>query len=593
MRDATDATDSAETVEAVEKDESSTPGSPGAGGPVPEQTSDASASTTLVEVLPGVAVVFGEVPAAMKLDLVDFGLVPAGDRKQISMALASIAANAATVGGNMANAYASAQGLYRVSSATQALLSNGAVLATKDGANLGAVFANGKLVAQARFVPVSAVSAASAAAAIGPAVAMIAMQMQLSRIEGLVSSNIALTSQVLITIRHEQWAELTGLVAAIDRALDQAREIGSVPASLWDTVSGSEAALRKQLDLYRRNVGEHVEQIDGLDTHRRREYLDTNALAILFDSHALMSSLKAWATFQALRAGKARAAGPDDPDEARLVEIIARDTRKEFDSALAEATRLIDSLTRELRVVAQLPGRASVPLTKKWKDSKASRLTGGELLKVVEPLADALRPPAPLLDAPQVVCSLKQLDLDPYLGILRWFLEDGETLRCLGFPYQLDEGDVAKFVGQNVLSRLDPEKWATLVAVTDRRVITAKASTFRQQGEIGQEVPIDQVRYVRARTSQGGGVRSTVNLITRDEDIRWAFHVDTAKADVDAFAAVLAESMAIPEAERAELLRGAHASLSAIEPSGSGAAAGPEQAASTAAAHTTPSTTGA
>jgi hypothetical protein len=584
-----DATESAGTIELEESGGSSAAGSADAGDATPEQARDTTASTTLVEVLPGVAVVFGEVPAALNLDLVDFGLVPAGDRKQISTVLASIAGNGAAVGGNIANAYASAQGLYRVSSATQALLSNGAALAVKDGANLGAVFANGKLVAQARFVPVSAVNAASAAAAIGPAVAMIAIQMQLSRIEGLVSSNIALTSQVLITIRHDQWAELTGLVAAIDRALDQAQEIQSVPASLWDTVSGSEAALRKQLDLYRRNVSEHVEQIDRLDTHRRREYLDTNALAIIFDSHALMSSLKAWVTFQALRAGKARAAGPDDADEARLVEIIARDTRKEFDTALAEATGLVHSLTRELRLVAQLPGRASVPLTKKWKDSKASRLTGAELLKVVEPLADALRPPAPPLETPQVVCLLKQLDLAPYLSILRWFLEDDETLRCLGFPYQLDEGDVIKSVGQNVLSRLDPEKWATLVAVTDRRVITAKASTFRQQGAIGQEIPIDRIRYVRARTSQGGGVRSTVNLVTRDEDIRWAFHVDTDKADVDAFAAVLAESMAIPDAERQTLLRGAHASSSITDTGEGGAEAASGEADSTDAAEATTS----
>jgi hypothetical protein len=48
--------------------------------------------------------------------------------------------------------------------------------------------------------------------------------MQLSEIAGLVRTNIALTSQVLATIRNEQWAELTGLVTTVDRAVDQARE---------------------------------------------------------------------------------------------------------------------------------------------------------------------------------------------------------------------------------------------------------------------------------------------------------------------------------------------------------------------------------
>ena len=185
-----------------------------AGSPVPDDPAPGSdidsttASTVLAEVLPGIAVVFGEVPAELKLDLIDFGLVPAADRMQISAVLASIG-NTATVAGNLGNAFASVQGLYRISDATQALLKAGGTLAVKDGANLGTVITSGGF-AQARFIPVTAVSAAQTAAAIGPALAMVALQMQLSEITGLVRTNIALTSQVLTTIRNEQWAELTG-----------------------------------------------------------------------------------------------------------------------------------------------------------------------------------------------------------------------------------------------------------------------------------------------------------------------------------------------------------------------------------------------
>ncbi|MDX8141494.1 hypothetical protein SK854_05180 [Lentzea sp. BCCO 10_0061] len=74
---------------------------------------DDSTSTLLVEVLPGVAVVAGEVPSDLKPDLIDFGIVPAADRKQISAILASIG-NTATVAGNLGNAFASVQGLYRL-----------------------------------------------------------------------------------------------------------------------------------------------------------------------------------------------------------------------------------------------------------------------------------------------------------------------------------------------------------------------------------------------------------------------------------------------------------------------------------------------
>src|SRR5664280_1860817 len=196
-----DPSDSMEIAEPEENGRSNTADSPVVDDPTPNSDIDSTtASTILAEVLPGVAVVFGEVPAELKLDLIDFGLVSAADRKQISTVLASIG-NTATVAGNLGNAFASMQGLYRISDATQALLNAGGTLAIKDGANLGTVISSSGL-AQARFIPLAAVSAAGIAAAIGPALAMVALQMKMSEITGLVRTNIALTSQVLATIRH-------------------------------------------------------------------------------------------------------------------------------------------------------------------------------------------------------------------------------------------------------------------------------------------------------------------------------------------------------------------------------------------------------
>ena len=556
-----------EIAEPEENGQSNTADSPVVDDPTPNSDIDSTtASMVLAEVLPGVAVVFGEVPAELNLDLIDFGLVSATDRKQISTVLASIG-NTATVAGNLGNAFASVQGLYRISDATQALLKGGATLAIKDGANLGAVFSSGRIVHQARFIPVTAVSAAQIAVAIGPALAMVALQMQLSEVTGLVRTNIALTSQVLTTIRHGQWAELTALVATVDHVVDQAREVGSVPTSLWDTVAGKRADLLTQLELYRLNVGTHIRQIHRLDTHGRREYLETNAEAILFDANALLSSVKAWTGYQALHAARARAAGPEDAGEARLVDAIARHTRTEFDSALAETTSLVDSLTRELRIIAELPGRDTLPLTGKRSDSKAARQTCARLLEAIEPLADALHPPAPPLEAPGVACAPKSLDLEPYLRILRWFLEDGETLRVLGFPDQPDALDPisAIFSGakEKLAAAMDKAAAKTLVAVTDRRIITAKTNAFLEQGEIRQDIPIDRVRYVRAATTQDRSGRLAIDLITRDENIRWLFHTDIDNTQVDALAAVLAESMTIPDVERDELQRRRYAPIEA------------------------------
>lgn len=529
----------------------------------------ATVSTILAEVLPGIAVVFGEIPDVFKPDLIGFGLVSAADREQISTGLLSTllstAGNTATIGGNLGAATASAKGLYRLSDATRALLANGGSLAVKDGANLGTVLTSSGGLAQARFIPVNALSAAQTVAAIGPALAAIALQMQLSEITGLVRTDIALTSQVLATIRNEQWAELTGLVATVDRAIDQARAVESVPASLWDSVAGSEAPLRKQIDLYRRNVRDHVGQIEQPGT-RRREYLQTNAEAIVFDSYALLSSVKAWTGYQAIRAGRARAAGPEDAAEARLVDVIARDTRTELDSALAETTSLVASLTRELRLIAETSGRdtLSQSLPGKRKDSKAARQTTARLLEAIEPLADALHPPAPALAIPGLVCAPGSVDLDRYIRILRWLLDDGETLRALGFPDQLDALgplsvilDAAK---EKLAAAKDKTAARTLVAVTSRRVITAKTNAFLERGEIHQDIPTDQVRYVRAATAQDRGGRSAIDLITREENIRWLFRADLDDTNVQALAAMLAESMMIPDIERDEFQRWRHAS---------------------------------
>lgn len=139
------------------------------------------AQISLVEVSPGMAVAFGEIPEALKLG--EIGLLPSFDHAAIANSLGALG-NAASVGGNLAQAAANAKGLYRLSDASFQLLKNGGQLASKDGANLGAILNNGKIVAQARLVPVS--MAAPALAAIGPAIAMMALQMQLNEVSGLV-----------------------------------------------------------------------------------------------------------------------------------------------------------------------------------------------------------------------------------------------------------------------------------------------------------------------------------------------------------------------------------------------------------------------
>ena len=553
-----DSTPTAEDGDLSQKPESSLEDSSSAG----EDANAEIAATTLVEILPGTAIVFGEVPEG--LELVDFGLIPPADRERLSIALGTLG-NVATAAGNVGNAYAAAQGLYRVSSATQALLNNGAQMAAKDGANIGAIFANGKIVAQARFVPYG-ITMAQAAASIGPAIAMLAIQMQLSEVSSLVETNIALTTQTLESIRREQWAELAGITKSIDRATSEAREIQSVTRLIWEDVAGFGKDLDKQLDLYRQNVSSHVSKLGSTQGAGRRRLLEANAEAIVFDTHALLYSLKAHTEYQALRAGRANAEGADRIDEAQLADIIARNAREDFESTLSTTGDLLVALTRELRIIAELPGRATVPLTKKRKDKKTARLTCAQLLATIEPLADSIRPPVPELKVPEVLCAPVGLDAEPYLQILRWFMEEGESLSALAFAYNHGDHDVLD-ASQVLLSRRVDSSWvglrdglvgklpvqaisSTLVAVTDRRVMTAGARGLLRHGQLGRGFEFEDLRYVRSSVESKGAQRASIKVATRDDDVHWMFPVAADPASIAQMAAILAAKMSIPESEK-------------------------------------------
>lgn len=532
--------------------------------------------TVIAEVAPGVAVVFG--PHPLDLELVDIGFVTSADLAQLSNVL-SVMGNTATVAGNVGQALSTFQGLYRVNDATQALLASGAKLAVKDGANLGTMLTSEGLK-QARFIPLTGLTAAQTAAAIGPAVATIALQMQLSEITSLVKKNVALTRQVHEALERDQRAELAGLVATIDRAVARAKELESVPASLWDTVAGSEAALWKQQELHRDKVRHHVQQIGSGDTRARSDYLRFNAQSIALDTTALLSSLKAWTGLQALHAGKARTAGRDDPDEQRLVEVIARDTRTEVESSMIEIRTLTDALTRELRLVADLPGRQTLSqsLPRARSEAKAARATAASLLKSVSPLAEALHPPPPPLSPPRVICIEDGVDLAPFLKVLRWFLDDDEVIHAMGMSEREPAGRVvAEAIGkarERLAAARDKAVSRTLVVVTDRRLLTADTDAFLDEGAVSHDFPMEHIRYVRSTTAGTNDEPSLVDLTTRDVDVQLRF-TTAASAQINALVSLLAQAMNLPELERSALLEGRSEEREGQQIAGSGESSEP------------------
>ena len=502
-----------------------------------------SESTILMEVADDVVVLFGEVPEGV--ELLDLGLIPEHDRTQLSRALGSIG-NAGTIAGNIAETATSAQGLFRLNEATFSLLRSGGELAAKDGAKLGAILKNGKVIAQARFIPVS-VTVATALAAIGPAVAMIALQMQLGEISSLIRTSIALTTQTLKAIRNEQWSELESLADSIDDASQKVREIGAITDTLWESIAPMGQSIRKQMELYRRNTTGHIQEIRKSGGHARRQYLESNAEAIVFDTYALLTSLKTHATYQALMATQARKRSETDDNEAKFFEEITRDTPPEIKKSLEKIGQLTESLVRELRIIAELPGRATMPLTKKGRDAKATKLTCAQLLEAIEPLADVLHPTVDTPAVPETVCTPDDLDPDPYLRVLRWFLEDGEQLHGIAFPYEASANNFSR----KLLSKLVDAAWqagkaafSPFVAVTDRRIITANPRKLLRHGELGATYQLDDVEDVHPRTTNTDHVCPTIGVTTKQSDIRWMFPARADQTSIDDLATMIDDLVA-------------------------------------------------
>ena len=221
-----------------------------------------------------------------------------------------------------------------------------------------------------------------------------------------------------------------------------------------------------------------------------------------------------------------------------------------------------------------------MPITKKRKDDLATKLTVTQLLESIEPLAQMLHPVVATPAVPDAICAPADLDLAPYLNVLRWYLEDGEELRSVAFPYELGSNDLTGVVPAILAKRVDAswgalapgragafmEKFAasTFVAVTDRRIVNADPKKLLNEGELGRIHSLDDIQFVRPRTAQDGEVRPTIDVATNRHDIQWVFP-DTAEIEqVDTLAAILSEASARVASSPARI-ESAEESVPAIE----------------------------
>jgi len=296
---------------------------------------------------------------------------------------------------------------------------------------------------------------------------------------------------------------------------------------------------------------------------------------MLLDLHCLLLAHKSWFEYQALRAGRARLEAGSNPSEARLLEKITSDATSEYHAVGEEMAGLLGTLTRELSILAELPGKQTIPFTKASRSARDVAAMAKQLLPAVERIGgSAHRIPAPLeRPATTYVKSDERVEKD--LRILRWHLRSDEEVLALAMTRTPPAGAIesvgdgigrgigalgsafeAVFRRQDILEAASEglDRDDLLVAVTRQRVLIADVDEFRSHGVIQVSIPTSDIRYVRFRDDKPEGA-AEVDLITRTDDYHWRFGKGSATdAAVKQLGALLAHEMAIPESEREAML---------------------------------------
>ena len=320
------------------------------------------------------------------LEKIDSSLV--ADRA-LNDLIASIGEGASLTGGaaSAANAIQHMSGLYKLDAVTKAQLAAGnALTKTADGRLIGTVRnASGQISRQARLIPVSAPQIAGAIAAIGPAIAMVAVQMQLDSISKQVSTVQRTALQTQRMLKDWQNASFHGTQQAVLRIYRKSTKEGTVSNTNWEQINGLSNDIERHRNYYKQRIKTHAQELQNCqnDVSKRRNYITQHQESILFDTFAALNCIQTWCCYFQLAHERARIKG-EQPT------LTYDEMRAEVEDDLKEQRTLLHALMRELRIISDLPGASSFFPSQKQQDKTVSSNTATKLLKQLNELAQHL-----------------------------------------------------------------------------------------------------------------------------------------------------------------------------------------------------------
>ncbi len=492
-------------------------------------------STALVEFEEGLAVLFGDhVPDGV--ELIPFTFMDPATRTAVSTA-AGNAVGLGNIAAQGVNAAMQAQGLVRLAPQTLEALKTATPI-VKDGWNLGTLASGSKFAASVRWLPATAATTASVVAAMGPAITLMVIQVQLNQIANVAKHNLELTSKVLQVVRQEQWSAVTGYHNTLMRELGHARQLGEVTDAVFQEVRGYQGELTTQWDVFEKAVQQHVGELRSKIGHKeRQQYLADNGQAIIADTQALLLAQTSWFVYQALRAGHLLKSAKANPQDAELLRNLAANTQALHEKTLDETEWLLDQLAREFAVIDELPGKRTFKIGGTARAAKdATRM----VRQLQEALAAVRGKDAPKEPEPLVL---------PSIIVFEGEVPD-ELTRILPLRLGADEQVLA-------LADASCDRWnlpllgAGWVAVTDRRVLVTKQDSLRRVGAIDIEVDVEDIRYVRR--PDRGDKAPVVDVIAKAANLTLQFPAwsksGASRAEADRLGELLASYMHLPSSE--------------------------------------------
>ncbi|GGJ71434.1 hypothetical protein [Glutamicibacter ardleyensis] len=458
----------------------------------------------------------------------------AGQRLSDKISAVVGAGNLAALGGP--SALPDVQGIVRLAPESMQLLNQtGNSLMQSSGQSLGAIVnANGTIVGQARLLPLAEGAGSMLGPMLGPAMVLLALQMQLASISRRVDENIELTRDVLRTIHEDQWTTLLGLHETSLHALNEAEAAGTVNDHIFAPLATRQADLRKYRNLFVNFVKAHIKALNG-DHKNSRSYIQKQFDQIIADTHGMLMAEFAWYRAQVLRGILIGQDAKNLDANNRLLAHLVEETKREHDDAMLEITSLLTEVERQVRLLSVLPVARSLPFTSKRRNIDDAVKMTEALSTSVAALRNQIHAPRELAN-PKLSIFKAELP-DKMREILTWALPEDSQILVLA------DANQEKLLSNNVY-----------LGIAKEYFFVADQGEFNKEGSIESITPLTDIRYVRylERSKKG----PSLEIITKDENLTFTF--DSWAAEGEALAAthrlanVFSSVMNLPEEEKRE-----------------------------------------